>query len=61
MQALIERFGPPNKYDQAAYGTLCRVRSGERFEFYRQISRNSQEPVWSLLEFPDSAMVFEEI
>lgn len=59
MQAFVERFGKPNQYDQFPYGTLCKVRDGERFDFYRQISEDQTVPHWSLVEFPDIGL-FED-
>jgi hypothetical protein len=53
MQHILHRFGEPNKFDQSPYGTLCKVRNGESYTVYRQISHDSENPEWVLVEFPE--------
>ena len=43
---IIFRHSPPNKYDQAAYGTECHILSSE--VIYIQKSMNDAEPDWQL-------------
>jgi hypothetical protein len=40
---VIQRFGPPNIYDQYPFGTICNVHDGS---IYRQISRDENAPQW---------------
>lgn len=43
---VIQRFGPPNIYDQYPFGTICNVQDGS---IYKQISRDETTPSWERL------------
>lgn len=41
------RHGKPNKYDHAAYGTLCKVIiEYKESELYKQVSTDPENPIW---------------
>jgi len=43
----IKRYGPPNKWDQAEYGTRCKViLDGHEDEIYVQLSLDKENPRW---------------
>lgn len=46
------RHSKPNKYDQAPQGSLCKVVTAlsSEYDIYEQISSNTDEPVWELIE-----------
>lgn len=51
-QYKIARFSPPGKYDQHPKGTQCIVMLNPESPCYTytQISKNEENPVWSLTE-----------
>jgi len=47
----LERFSPPNQFDEAVYNTRCHVStSKETYDLYVQMSQDSEKPRWVLLE-----------
>lgn len=46
-QVEIVRYGLPNKWDQAPYGTRCRVIiDGDREDIYIQVNVDEENPKW---------------
>ena len=51
---VITRVSPPSHLDKLEYGTLCIVQEGldKLTSYYGQLSHNSEDPRWQLLELP---------
>lgn len=53
-QKVINRYGPPSKYDQAPYGSLCisSIFTPDGFVVtrYYQTSKDENNPVWEEIE-----------
>lgn len=51
---MLERFGPPNKFDHAPKDTELKVGNpdlpGNTFDIYRQTSDNESDPIWELVD-----------
>lgn len=47
---ILYRYGIPNKFDQAALGTICRAELGSdgQVEIYKQVSQDEENPLWEL-------------
>jgi hypothetical protein len=44
---VIIRHGPPNQYDHAEQGTICKVLDSDgRWDIYKQQNKNESQPVW---------------
>ena len=44
----IVRSGPPSKYDECSYGSVCKsIKTGsDQFDIYVQMNRDDQNPHW---------------
>lgn len=50
-ESVIVRSGPPHKYDQAPYGTYCKVIIlPDEYALYIQDSKDEENPRWEYLE-----------
>lgn len=48
---VLIRHSKPNKYDQAPYGTVCKVINDfKESETYKQISNDQDNPIWEYIE-----------
>jgi hypothetical protein len=44
---VIVRHGPPNKYDHAEQGTICKVIGPDGYyDIYRQTNPDDSNPIW---------------
>lgn len=47
---MINRFGPPHKFDHAPKDSYCRVDKGDSFDVYIQRSDNDEDPKWEFID-----------
>lgn len=46
---IVVRTGEPHAFDQAPYGTICKVVTyGDTFDLYIQLSHTESSPNWSM-------------
>lgn len=52
---LIIRHAEPHKYDQAPFGTYCKVIMSDKiYKIYQQNSHDEENPKWELIEIYNS-------
>jgi hypothetical protein len=48
---IIYRYAPPNRYDQAPFGTLCKVAVEPNKQLlYIQNSNDAENPKWEIID-----------
>lgn len=60
---MIVRYGEPGKYDQADFGSGCKVLllSHASFDLYIQTSKDVESPHWEFLQNCKSTLSCEEV